>query len=718
LCVWRVLACDDVLISGNEVAKNWLSLVGTEYAFSLGGGIAVDASDGIVVTDNAIWGNIATVSGPNIGIAWGGGLYVGNGADLQVTGNIITGNVTAQTGVGFGGGLLLFLVSDALVADNTIADNAGSLLDAYGGGGGLELQMTHNCMVRNNRFQGNLGVGQHDPFYGGGLGVSSDPFYPASVDTTVEANLFLENQVSADPTMLAMGGACFARSDGFTFTNNVVAGNTATEGSALFLGQTRRTAVTNNTLAGNSGNSGVFISLVNEPPIVFTNNIVVSHTEGIRVAAGTPATVRYTLWHGNGTDITGGGTISHTHAVTGNPGFVDPADDDYHLTIGSAARDAGDPAGVPPAPPVDYDGVGRPQGPAVDLGAYEWRGSWQYLPLVAESLTPRTGWAIGDDETGTTVIVHTANGGLTWKVQGDSAAWTGLGGEDISAVDNRTAWAALGSGVGETGGAILHTTDGGATWVSQAIPSGLAGGIKGVKGLSRDEAWAASLGGTVLHTTDGGATWNVVPHSTVPITQVNRMDAMGTNVWVADASDTGNVVRTLDGGLTWRAEHLPGDNPLTVHAFSPLAVWASGQKGQMNPTFYRTVDGGDQWTKMSTVGGGDHLDDVCAASPDDAWGVQNGDGVSGNIWRVHVAADGTAGADDVSPPELFGYMPGGVTCLGTREVWVVADKGYFTEEAKPLGIILHTTDAGETWVQQSAPTHVGFWKVSFVGARR
>ena len=114
----------------------------------------------------------------------------------------------------------------------------------------------------------------------------------------------------------------------------------------------------------------------------------------------------------------------------------------------------------------------------------------------------------------------------------------------------------------------------------------------------------------------------------------------------------------------------------------------------------------------------DHLDDICAASADDVWGAQNGDGVSGYIWRVHMAADGTPEAKNVTPPEVHGYTPGGVTCLGTREAWVVADKGVFTEEAKPLGIILHTTDGGETWVQQSAPTHVHYWKISFVGARR
>jgi photosystem II stability/assembly factor-like uncharacterized protein len=346
------------------------------------------------------------------------------------------------------------------------------------------------------------------------------------------------------------------------------------------------------------------------------------------------------------------------------------------------------------------------------------RGSWQYLPLVTKSFTPRTGWAIGDDETGTGVIVHTGDSGLTWKVQGDSSAWTGHGAADVSAVDAQTAWVALEDAGAGTDGAILHTTDGGATWVRQTIPAGLAGGIKGVKGLSRDEAWAASLGGTILHTTDGGATWNVVPHPTVPITQVNRIDAMGTDVWIADAFGNiypkGAVIHTQDGGLTWRAEHLPEDGALTVHAFSPMAVWASGTA---DTAFYRTVNGGEEWVKASEVGLHDHLDDICAASADDVWGVQNGDGVSGHIWRVHVAADGTADADNVSPPELDNYTPGGVTCLDTRQAWVVADKGILAEEAKPLGIILHTVD-GEHWVQQSAPTDIAYWKVSFVGARR
>jgi photosystem II stability/assembly factor-like uncharacterized protein len=703
----------DVLVADNTATGNWGCLFQPNRTNVSGGGFSLHHVTAVTVTGNTLLDNVACVSGPRAGDSFGGGIDAQLFFRSSITSNTITGNVAAQTGIGWGGGVSLWAAEDSVVADNTLTGNAGSL-SGLGGGGGVFLRNTDGSQVYHNRFQDNRGAGEGTGS-GGALRVEGEG--PYSFNTTVDANLFLDNQACvANPSEPSVGGACIVGTDGFTFTNNVVAGNTADLGGGVALEYAPRGVVVNNTLVGN-GDTAILVDQWNITPITLTNNIVVSHTVGISVTEGATATVRYTLWNGNGTDIAGGGTISHTHPVTGAPAFVDPAADDYHIGVGSAARDAGDPAGVPPAPDHDADGVARPQGPAVDLGTYEWRGHWWYLPLVFKSFTPRVGWAIGYDATGTAVIVHTADSGLTWQMQGDSAAWTGLDGCDISAVDDQTAWAALGSGPGETQGTILHTTDGGATWVTQTIPAGLAGGIKGVKGLSRSEAWAASLGGVILHTTDGGATWNIVPHPTVPITQVNRMDALGTNVWIADAATGGAVVHTQDGGITWRAESLPNDSALTVHAFSLLAVWGSGSYIDLNPSFYRTVDGGDQWVKVKEVGALDHLDDVCAASPDDAWGVVNGDGVSGSIWRVHVATDGTPEAKNVSPPELAGYTPGGVTCLDTSVAWVVAQKGVYPDPTKPLGIILHMVD-GEHWVQQSAPTQVRYWKVSFVGARR
>ena len=326
------------------------------------------------------------------------------------------------------------------------------------------------------------------------------------------------------------------------------------------------------------------------------------------------------------------------------------------------------------------------------------------------------GWAIGTDTTGTPAIVNTKNGGQSWQLQGDLSAWKGQSGCDISAVDEMTAWAALGDGTPGTRGAILYTTDGGDNWVSQQFPDTLIDGIKGIKGLSQSEAWAASLHGTILHTVDSGTTWTVIPHPTAPINQVNRIDAQGTNVWIADSY--GDIVHTTDIGQNWRSERLPkGDNPLTVHAYSPQFVWASGAVLELNPAFYRTIDSGSTWNKVIRVGIMDHLDDVCAADPDDAWAVQNGDETNGNIWCVHITEQGQPEAKNVSPPLLFGYMPGGVTCMDAEEAWVVAQKGMPIDVKKPKGIILYK-NKDEDWVQQEAPIHVCYWKISFAGARR
>jgi photosystem II stability/assembly factor-like uncharacterized protein len=48
-----------------------------------------------------------------------------------------------------------------------------------------------------------------------------------------------------------------------------------------------------------------------------------------------------------------------------------------------------------------------------------------------------------------------------------------------------------------------------------------------------------------------------------------------------------------------------------------------------------------------------------------------------------------------------------VSAVDEANAWVVGEN-----------VILRTRDGGEHWVQQSAPTDIEYWKVSFVGARR
>lgn len=108
-----------------------------------------------------------------------------------------------------------------------------------------------------------------------------------------------------------------------------------------------------------------------------------------------------------------------------DPLFVNEAAGDYHLKAGSPAIDAGtSAAGVG----YDYDGVTRPQGPAVDIGAYEVAvvigtqaptvSSVTVTPNSTPANAPVTLTATVDDRTTGNVNIISAkynmDGGTTW----------------------------------------------------------------------------------------------------------------------------------------------------------------------------------------------------------------------------------------------------------------------------------------------------------------
>ena len=334
------------------------------------------------------------------------------------------------------------------------------------------------------------------------------------------------------------------------------------------------------------------------------------------------------------------------------------------------------------------------------------------------------GWAIGYDASNTAVILHTKNGGRKWVAQGNNTKWEGYSGNDISAVDKHTAWAALGS---QNDGIILHTTNGGATWTEQTLPENVDA-IKGIKGLSRHEAWAVSLTGTILHTTDGGKVWNIVD-SGIDIGQVNRMDAIGcrdlrtgminANVWIVD-EDGGDwgMIHSLYNGELWRQENVPhpaGNGMHMVSAYSPRVVWAATTGyGYL----YRTLDGGENWENVGEFSALNDFDDMCAPSPDTVWAVLNLSGQSaGTIYHVRVFDGRDPEVSTFNP--AGGYAYEGLTCVDDQTALAVGLKGASLPPSASEGVIVSTTDGGQSWVTHPLPVDdVGFWKVSFVGARR
>lgn len=408
---------DGVVVAGNRFESNW---AGFEAAYwggvMAGGGVAVAETTGATIISNTLVSNHALyrAAEPNQAMGSGGGISIYRSNATVATGNVLTGNVACGNCQGYGGGLVIYTPfgGDAFqhitVTHNVLVDNAANLLGPAGDGGGIFFYNYGEGLIAGNRLIGNrnsaMGTGA-----GGGLAISpmmAGMWQMPVADVLVDGNIVIGNQATGEA-----GGILAWGPDDLQLTNNVVAGNRAAAGGGLTLHggypnqEDVQGALVNNTIADN-GAQGVLLSGWLTSTVRVDNNIVVSHTLGVSVPDASRTQIGYTLWHGNVADLTAG--ITQTHGIAGPPEFVDPTGGDYRIRLTSASRDAGDPAGVPPAPVRDADGVRRPFGAGVDIGAYEWHGVRVFMPMVRKMEAPNVGGAAD--------VLRTL-GGRTWDAQ-------------------------------------------------------------------------------------------------------------------------------------------------------------------------------------------------------------------------------------------------------------------------------------------------------------
>ncbi|MCB9122068.1 MAG: right-handed parallel beta-helix repeat-containing protein, partial [Caldilineaceae bacterium] len=310
---------------------------------------------------------------------------------------------------GLGGGLGLRKTGPAAVIDNEFRRNlANNALSGGGLGGACAIEggyQNQPIMLQGNIFNDNSGSLTTDADPGSAtsaIALIGDnlaaPDLPA-IDLrniTIDRNRILGSgqnlPVDTPPNNFAIS---IQGADLFTITNNVIAGSTLggivaihklfdSEGNTF----ETRGAIHNNTFYANGDYGLWLLSRWTTSALSLVNNSIVSHTFGIEgedlYGPAAPVTLSYTLFYSNSQEIgpDADDSITSTHTIVGNPQFLSPTAYDFHLMPNSAAIDAGDPAGVPPAPAVDIDGALRPYGPRVDVGAYEWQGQGALLPII------------------------------------------------------------------------------------------------------------------------------------------------------------------------------------------------------------------------------------------------------------------------------------------------------------------------------------------------
>jgi len=143
-------------------------------------------------------------------------------------------------------------------------------------------------------------------------------------------------------------------------------------------------------------------------------------------------------------------------------------------------------------------------------------------------------------------------------------------------------------------GVILHTTDGGVTWRPQTVPR-TCPPLSAVSFTNSDDGWVVGADGTVLTTRDGGASWQPVTSPSAEddfVAVVFRSAERGWLLGVDQATGYGHIYATVNGGATWQLEGWETPLYLTGLAFPDTEHgWAVGANGAI----IATTDGGSTW---------------------------------------------------------------------------------------------------------------------------
>jgi photosystem II stability/assembly factor-like uncharacterized protein len=150
---------------------------------------------------------------------------------------------------------------------------------------------------------------------------------------------------------------------------------------------------------------------------------------------------------------------------------------------------------------------------------------------------------------------------------------------------------------------IIKSTDSGATW-QYINMSAYADALVEIHFLDENVGYASGqdeTGGVVLKTFDGGATWTEVFNSNVQGEYVWKLQTFTSNPDIVFGSiesvapTLGKLIKSTDAGVSWVTKNAPETDIQAVGFISETHGWMGGH----NTGFYETFDAGDTWTNMN-----------------------------------------------------------------------------------------------------------------------
>lgn len=286
--------------------------------------------------------------------------------------------------------------------------------------------------------------------------------------------------------------------------------------------------------------------------------------------------------------------------------------------------------------------------------------------------TPVEGW-ICTAKNGS--ILHTTNTGLNWTVltpYPQDVVWT-LSDPDINMcfINPATGWLikTFGNSEEDSNGAVVYkTTDNGTTWQRIVLSQNTDDLGLQIQFVDANNGWASiynfSSGNfTVLKSTDGGNTWN-------PIT-------------TPTPTFSGYIFHFVDTNNGWAITVAPGLAP-------PYAI-------------IHTTDGGENWTQQYSDDTAGELNLIRFTDLNNGWVV----GLNNKIFKT---ADGGITWQKINNTGLTAdYNPKCVFFIDANTGWI----GSKQENSLENAIVLHTTNAGDSWIIQNTPVQEAVFSIFF-----
>ena len=242
------------------------------------------------------------------------------------------------------------------------------------------------------------------------------------------------------------------------------------------------------------------------------------------------------------------------------------------------------------------------------------------------------------------------------------------------------------------------------TWTDQT--SGVTARLRGISAVSDRVVWASGSGGTVVRSIDGGATWqslNVPDAAKLDFRDIDAISDRVAYVMSIGNGDSSRIYKTSDAGKTWTLQFTNTDPKAFFDAMAFVDAghgYAFSDSVDGKLIILRTDNGGRAWTRVpagalppALAGEGA----FAASGTNVATFGKNHIWIGTSVSRVLLSTDGGRTWSAASTPIATGSSTGIFSIAFRDAQHGIVVGGDYSKESEAVDNAAMTSDGGKTW---------------------